>query len=503
MNKKSNRFPIFMANLKTMKILTGNDIRDIDRYTIEREPISSLLLIERAGNKIAEAIESIIEENRQIIFFVGKGNNGADGIVAAVKLFEKGYNIKIVTLFPYEETTPEYKFFINRIPAELERVPFEKEKTFCKEAVIVDAIVGTGINRELSGVAREAVDYINDSPLDVISIDMPSGLKCEWDRDPVAVKSQCTITVEFPKLSMLMPESGECCGDIVVVTDILLKEYFDQNNSIYEYVNKEDISKLLKRRQKFSHKGNYGHTLLIGGSEGHEGAIILAAMAATKSGCGLVSVQSNNIARMALLCNTPEVMTIPWEIGDIPDNIDDFSSIGIGCGMGKKPDAVTRLKNLLDRYNKPVVFDADALNIISDNKYLLNNVPKGSIFTPHPGELKRLIGEWDGDKDKLEKTTEISYKYGVYIIIKGAHTVICTPEGRYLINSSGNAILARGGSGDILCGVISGLLARGYSPLDAAIIGVYYHGKAADDSINVFGADSVNINDILTQLIIS
>ncbi len=275
------------------------------------------------------------------------------------------------------------------------------------------------------------------------------------------VRAETTLTIEFPKLAMLLPESGESAGNVVVVPIGLDEKFIENCDTPHYYITPEWIEKLCKPRAKFSHKGNYGHVLLVCGSATMPGAAILATGGALRSGCGLVTVHIPKAERFALIARHPSAM-LSLDDGECfsapPDALERFSAIGVGPGLGRDPKTVAAIGKLLEaaasEHKIPMVLDADALNIIVYNLDYKRHIPTGSVLTPHPGELGRLVGEWSDDREKLEKARRLASEIDGVVIVKGAHSVICTPDGRFLFNPTGTPGMAKGGSGDVLTGLI-------------------------------------------------
>ncbi|MDR3056630.1 MAG: NAD(P)H-hydrate dehydratase [Prevotella sp.] len=484
-----------------MKILTGNQIKEADLYTIEHEPIKSVDLMERASNVIAEWIYSNINKHTPLLFLIGKGNNGGDGLAVARILYYAGYDCSVLLPFEKEALSRECRKNLERLPIEIGK---KDTKDIKSNTIIIDALLGTGVEGNIKEPLSSIIEEINLLPNKVISIDLPSGMKSEFGNiDQKIIKAGITLTLEFPKLAMLLPEAGEYCGDIKILPIGLDKEFINNAPSTYHYITNEFIENIKLRREKFSHKGTYGHALLICGSRGMVGAAVLATGAALRSGCGLVTTHIPEEERLAIQVNHPSAMLSLDEspyFSTLPTNISKYTSIGIGSGLGQNHETTSTFKQLLNSIYRPIVIDADALNILSDNYNLRQHIPAGSILTPHPGELKRLIGEWPDEEIKIEHVRKLASNLQSIIIVKGAHTMICLPDGNCYFNSSGNSGMAKGGSGDILTGYITGLLARGYDSIHAAILGVHRHGLAGNEAAEKYSVESMNSKDIIDFL---
>lgn len=485
-----------------MKILTGKQIREADRYTIEHEPVGSQELMERASEVIAQWICNHIGQETPLFFFIGKGNNGGDGLAVARMLYHAGYSCYVYLIYGKELLSAECRFNLERLPEGVCRQEggIVQELDIPGDAVVIDAILGTGVTGPLKDPVLSVVEMINFLPNRVVSIDLPSGLGTEFGNDGrLTVMAETTLTLEFPKLAMLMPEAGDACGRIEVLAIDLDARYMDATPSPYYYVTEEVVRAQLLSRPKFGHKGTFGHVLLVCGSEGMMGAGILAAAAALRSGCGLVTLHLPIAERMAVQVSSPSAL-LSLDPGTcfsvLPGDLTRYASIGIGCGMGQAEETVAAFETLLRTYSRPVVLDADALNILASNPRLREYVPEESILTPHPGELRRLVGEWDDEEQKLELVKKLAADLRSVVVVKGAHSMICSPEGVCWFNSSGCAGLAKGGSGDVLAGLLAGLLARGYDSMAAAVVGVYIHGLAGEKCAAYYGEESMNSGDL-------
>lgn len=484
-----------------MKILTAEQIKEADNFTIKNKPISYIELMERASKAISDWFVKNIDVNTPLLFLIGKGNNGGDGLAVARLLHQCGYKCSLNILFDKESMTDECRANLERLPSEIEMLSIDDVNS---ETIIVDCLLGTGVVGELKEPLVSLIDKISSLPNDIISIDLPSGLKTEFgNRSQNSIKADITLALEFPKLVMLLPESGNACGRLEVLSIGLSKDYIENTNSSYYYVTRRTIEQLIKKRNKFAHKGTYGHALLICGSKGMAGAAALATGGALRSGCGLVTIHMPAEDRFSVQVNCPSALFSLDEesyFSELPHNLSKYAAIGIGCGLGRAAETVDALKDLLSVINQPVVLDADALNIVADNYNIRKHIPAGSILTPHLGELQRLVGEWSNEEEKLMLVRRLSANTNSVVVVKGAHTMICLPNGDCYFNSTGNSGMAKGGSGDVLTGYITGLLARGYSSKDAALIGVYVHGLAGDRAAQQFGEEAMNSRDLVDHL---
>jgi NAD(P)H-hydrate epimerase len=494
-----------------MKILTGKQIHEVDRATIERECITSLELMERAAEEIARWIAENVGEEHRLIFCCGKGGNGGDGLAVARML--AGVGRECVVCFGAEcNEIPSKKYVpiddngrnLLRLPREIDVYDIVAEQPEIEsDAVVIDALLGTGITGKIREPLRSIIEWMNRLPNRIISIDIPSGMSAEpGGSNGSVVRAETTLTLEFPKLAMLLPETGECAGNIVVLPIGLDENFIAKTSTPYYYMTDEWVENLRLSRAKFSHKGDYGHALLVCGSASMPGAAILATGGALRSGCGFVTAHIPATERFALSANHPSAMLSldgAECFSQIPDGLERFSAIGVGCGLGQAEKTVDALEQLLTetyKRNIPMVLDADALNMVAENPRLYTLIPPGSVLTPHPGELQRLVGKWDDDSEKLKKTSTLAAETKSIVVVKGAHTVICTPDGRFIFNSTGTPGMAKGGSGDVLAGYITGLTTRGYNAEAASVLGVYIHGRAGERAAEMYGSEAMNSADL-------
>jgi NAD(P)H-hydrate epimerase len=488
-----------------MKILTGKQIAEADRATIEREPITSLGLMERAAEELARWIGENTEPDQRLVFCCGKGRNGGDGVAVARLLHGAGLECVLFFGADYNELSPETRANIDRLPKGVEVYDITAEQPDIEpDAVIIDALLGTGVEGDIRQPVASIIGWINSLPNRVISIDLPSGMTTEWGNSGrTIVRAETTLTIEFPKLSLLLPEAGEYAGNVVVLPIGLDEQFLAESPSPYYYITEEMIAGLRQPRAKYSHKGSYGHALLVCGSSGMIGAATLATGGALRSGCGLVTAHIPKDERFALQANWPSAM-LSLDDADcfstVLTELARFSAIGVGPGLGQDERTVDALAKLLEQasaHEIPMLLDADALNIIAYNPLLAKSIPVGSVLTPHPRELQRLVGAWADDREKLTKASALAQELKSVVVVKGAHTAVCTPDGRVLFNSTGNPGMAKGGSGDMLAGYITGLMARGYKAEDACVIGVYIHGRAGDKAAEYYGQEAMNSADLL------
>ena len=483
-----------------MKIFTDRQHSEWDRYTMEHEPIASIDLMERAAHRLADALCRYVPQGAKLTFFVGKGNNGGDGLAMARLLSRQGYVCRVVLLMP-DSLNDNCRINLGRLPQSV-AVGYDLYSIGSNDEILVDAILGSGFVGEASREILEAVHYINSLPNYTVSIDLPSAMHTEFgNRYADVVHADLTLTIESPKLAFVLPEAGDACSTIEIVSIGLNDSFADIAPTPYHYTDKAYIESIsATRRDKFSYKGDYGHTLLICGSKGMAGAAFLATGAALKSGCGYVTTALPDSYTAALASVYPSALTIGQEADffcHIPDRLDRYTSIAIGCGLGRHPELAATVERLFEAYRKPMVVDADAINLLAEHPTLQRLLPKGSILTPHDGELARLVGRWTSQREKIEAVVGLAKELSVVVVSKGAHTMVCLPDSTLWFNSTGNPFMAKAGSGDVLTGLLAGLMARGYTPQDAARIGVYHHGLAGDMAAAGISGESFCSNDLI------
>lgn len=494
-----------------MKLFPCSQISEIDRLTMKLEPISSIDLMERASAEVADWIIQNIGNDRPFWFFAGPGNNGGDALAVARMLvwchfdctvFIAGFGkeLKDDPAINLQRLKEQNKVLLRKIDSE-ETIP-----EIPSEVIVVDGLFGSGLNKPLDGLAEKIVRKINHSGAKVISIDIPSGLFGEDNSNnnlSAVIKANKTLTFQFPKISFFFPENNRFTGDWEVLPIGLSPEAIGQTESNYFYLTKEFISGKTKKRDKFSHKGTFGHALLIAGSYGKMGAAVLSSKACLRSGVGLLTSHVPRLGYEIIQNSVPEAMTSidssESVFSEVPD-LSVFFAIGIGPGLDKKPATQLAFKKLLQEKPKRMVIDADALNILAENKDWLNLLPENAILTPHPKEFERLAGPSANSFGRLQLQLQFSARYKVIVVVKGAHTSITFPNGEVYFNSTGNPGMATGGSGDVLTGIILGLLAQSYSPEDAALTGVYLHGLAGDLAAAKFSQQAMIAGDIIEQL---
>ncbi|MGV3587268.1 MAG: NAD(P)H-hydrate dehydratase [Adhaeribacter sp.] len=491
-----------------MKILTAPQIREADQRTITEENIPSAALMERAANTFTDWFTGKFPANgKSILVCCGPGNNGGDGLAIARMLHALHYPVTVWIVAPENKFSPDFLTNQERL---LPTIPVVNIKQAADipatlgSDLVIDGLFGTGLSRPVSGIFSEVINHLNNLPAVKIAIDVPSGLYTEQPNQPddVIVQAQYTLSFEVPKLAFLLPQNEKFVGEWHLESINLSPDYLQEVKTNKYIISREQVAGLLKPRSKFSHKGTYGHALLLAGSYGKMGAAALASRACLRSGVGLLSVHCPKIGYTILQTAAPEAMTLPDteenHLTQLPD-LNIYQAIGIGPGLGKEPATRNLVRQLLQTTSAPLIIDADALNIISEENLQIN-LPGNTILTPHPKEFERLAGAATNDYHRLELLQEFCRNYQCYVVLKGGHTCIGTPAGELYFNITGNPGMATGGTGDVLTGIITALVAQKYSPLDACCLGVYIHGLAGDLARNQVGEISLIASDLIENL---
>ncbi len=494
-----------------MKILSVEKIREADAYTIANEPIADIDLMERAAGQLFGWIAKRMDSKHRFFVFAGLGNNGGDGMALSRLLTEAGYEVNVYVVRYSAKTSDSFQKNYDRFEAIAKKMLYNLKENdpfpeISARDIVVDALFGSGLTRPVKGFPGEIIRQMNASPATKIAIDIPSGLFADTSSkgaDGEIVRADYTLSFQFPKLTFLLPENDVFTGSWHVL-DIGLHPDFIKSVPVKNfYSTRQDVAAILKPRKKFSHKGTYGHALLIAGSYGKMGAAILAAHAALRSGVGLLHVHIPKVGYSIMQTALPEAMLSidRYEnyFSDIPE-LSMYNAIGIGPGLGTQHQSQMALKLLIQQYPRPMVLDADALNILAENKTWLAFLPAYSILTPHPKEFERLAGKWKDDFERLKKQRKFAEKFQLVVVLKGAYTSICTPRGDCYFNSTGNPGMATAGSGDVLTGILTSLLAQGYASMEAAIFGVYLHGLAGDIAAGKLSEEAMIAGDISANL---
>ncbi len=494
-----------------MKIFTSAQIHELDKYTIEHEPISSIDLMERAAKAITQVITFEWRVDTPIVVFAGPGNNGGDALAVARMLSEKGYNVQTflfnISDHLSEDCMTNKKRLLEKKVKNFTEITHEFEPPKLEaDTLVIDGLFGSGLNKPLAGGFASLVKYINASSAKVVSIDVPSGLMTEDNSYNIRaniIRADMTLTLGQRKLSFLFPENQQLIGRLRVLDIRLSAEGIEKIESQYTLAEENDIRPLLLKRSPYAHKGNMGNALIIAGRYGMAGAAVLATKACLRSGAGKVTTHTPKQNSVILQISVPEaILQLDRDEIIFSEAVDtvDYDALGIGPGLGTSEQTAVALIAQLRRTQCPCVCDADAINILASHHAWLQQLPAGIIFTPHPKELERLEGPGVDSYDQLSKARNLAERTQGYVLLKGHHTALCMPDGHVIFNSTGNAGMATAGSGDVLTGIITGLLARGYKQQDACLIGMYLHGLSGDIAAREIGEESLMASDLIKYL---
>ncbi|WP_438711996.1 NAD(P)H-hydrate dehydratase [Aquimarina muelleri] len=492
-----------------MKIFSAQQMREADQATMNTEQITSLELMERAATQTFNLIHNRLQGSPILIHvFCGIGNNGGDGLVISRLLLEHGYNVKTYIVNFSDNRSKSFLINYDRLKEISKNWPIQLKSEadlpeINREDMIIDAIFGIGLNRPLVPWVILLIKHINKARCFTLSIDIPSGLytdKAPDDPEGV-IYADITVTFQLPKLIFFLPQTGIYTRDLEVIDIGLDRSFLNQSPGIGILISKNEVLPLYRPRPKFSHKGIYGHCAIIGGSYGKTGSVVLATKAALRTGAGLVTAYIPECGYEVLQSTVPEAMVITDNDDELEDIKLDFkaSAIGIGIGLGTSIKTTKAFEEFLSENKSPLLIDADGINILANNPKFLEKLPKNTILTPHPKELERLIGNWKDDFDKIEKTKAFSKTHNCIIVIKGANSITVF-ENQLYVNNNGNPGMATAGSGDVLTGMITGLLSQGYDPLHAAVFGVYLHGSAGDIAVQKTSFEGLIASEIVSHI---
>lgn len=495
-----------------MKILSVEQVRALDAYTIDHEPVAPIDLMERAATAFVNWFVAYFSPEQPVKIFCGMGNNGGDGLAIARLLFGEGYRIEVWVVRHLKRQKDDFTINFKRLQM-LTHINFVEHEDqipgIRPQEVVIDAMLGSGITRPMEGITRSVAERINQHAGPVVSVDVASGLFADHPNQAsdCLIRPTHTVSFELPKLAFVLPQLAEFVGQWHIVPIGLSQDFIQQSVSPYYYATPPEVEQLLRPRSKFTHKGSYGHALLVAGSHGSMGAAVLAARACLRSGVGLLTAQVPQCGYDIMQISVPEAMcTISGnktiDVPFVAEALQNYSAIAVGPGLGVAPQTIPVLDSLL-RANLPLVLDADALNLLSspEGRALWRLIPPATILTPHPKEFKRLLGrDWQHDYQKLELLRSFCVQHQVIVTLKGAHTAVGLPSGEVYFNATGNPGMATGGSGDVLTGILVALLAQGYAPAEAAILGVYQHGLAGDRAAQQRGMLALTASDIIEQL---
>ena len=496
-----------------MKIFTAAQIHELDNYTITHEPIKSIDLMERAAKTITRAIMDEWTDRTPMVIFAGPGNNGGDALAVARLLAEENYKVSVYLFNIHNKLSDDCAANKQRL-IDSKRVGHFTEVTLnfdppelTEDMVVIDGLFGSGLNKPLIGGFASLVKYINQCPAKVVSIDIPSGLMCEdntYNIHSNIIRADLTLTLQQKKLSMMMADCQKYIGRLRVLDIRLSKEYIDKTEANCRILEEQDVRRLLMPRDDFAHKGAMGNALIIAGNYGMAGAAVLATRACLRSGVGKVTVHTPRRNYLVMQTAVPEaVMQMDHEETYFSESVDstDFDALGIGPGLGLVENTAIALIGQIRRTSCPIVADADALNILANHQAWMQQLPSGIIMTPHPKEFDRMAGSTsNNDYERLIRAQQMAEHIKGYIILKGHHSALCMPDGHIVFNATGNSGMATAGSGDVLTGILTALLARGYDKGTACQLGMYLHGLAGDLAAKEVGKESLVASDIIQFL---
>ena len=494
-----------------MKIFKSEQIKELDEFTIKNEPIPSIDLMERAAGQLLRWHLRTFDRSRRVVIFTGPGNNGGDGLSLARQLSENRFTTEVYNIKFTEKTSADWNINRERLEKQTS-VPFrniERADDFPildQNDIAVDAIFGSGLARPVEGLAAEAIGKLNEKKCIIVSVDIPSGLFGEdnsRNNPETIVRADYTLSFQFPKLSFLFAENLKYVGEWIVLPIGLSRKAIATTETPFTFLESDFAASLLRRRNKFDHKGIFGHGLLVAGSYGKMGAALLGANAALRSGIGLVTCHIPSCGTDILQTYLPEAMLRADKSEKVISEIepdDRFVAAGIGPGIGTDPVTQKAFHSFLLNRGKPLVIDADAINILGLNQKWLSVLPKDTILTPHIREFERIAGKTTDSFDRLERAINFASEYDCIILLKGAYSAVINSRGSVYFNSTGNPGMATAGSGDTLTGIILSFLSQGYTPENAAILAVYVHGLAGDIAAAKKGYEALIASDIINCL---
>jgi len=497
-----------------MKILLTEQIRETDARSIDLEEITSTDLMDRAASALFIRIANEIQPKKKVLVIAGPGNNGGDALVIARLLIEAGYHVHTLLCHHNKRLSMDASIQLKRLESitetNIHSLKSEEELSgFESFDYIIDGLFGSGLNRPLEGYFAEIVKWTNLQKAVRIAIDLPSGLFGEDNRKNIPeniIHSDLVLGLQFPRLSFLLAENEPYIGKWELVDIGIQQQAIEEIKTPWSFTETNEIKSILKRRARFSHKGNYGKGLLIAGSPGMMGAAILATKGALRSGIGLLTARIPASEAPIVQISVPEALVQKYDYdGFCAESYSiettSYSAIAIGPGISTAKTQASSLKNILMQGPKNLVLDADALNLLSENRELIEFIPQNTILTPHPKEFDRLVGITSGSGyERLEKVIDFACEHNLFMILKGAYTACINPNGHCAFNSTGNPGMATGGSGDVLTGIILSLLAQGYQPEEACKLGVYLHGLAGDLALVNQSQESLLAGDIAENL---
>ena len=492
-----------------MKIFTSAQIQELDKYTIDHEPVKSIDLMERAAKALTTAIMQEWTERTPVVVFAGPGNNGGDALAVARMLAAEKFSVSVYLFNIHNKLSENCEINKQRLidgkKARFTEINLNFDPPELKAGtLVVDGLFGTGLDKPLMGGFASLVKYINQSPARVVSLDVPSGLMCEDNSYNIRtniIHADLTLTLQQKKLAMLMPDMQAFLGQVKVLDIRLSPDYIRNTEAPYRILEEAELRPRMRLRDDFAHKGTMGHALIIAGSYGMAGASVLATKACLRAGAGKVTVHTPKRNYNIMQISVPEaVLQMDHEEIYFSESVesDEFDSLGIGPGLGHNESSAIALIGQIKRTSCPIVVDADALNILGNHQAWIQQLPQGIILTPHPGEFDRLAGTASNSSyERLMRARELAEHLSGYILLKGHYTALCLPDGHIVFNPTGNSGMATAGSGDVLTGILTGLLARGYKQADACMLGMYLHGLAGDLAVRETSKECLLASDII------
>ncbi len=488
-----------------MKILSAVQIRKADQFNIENEPVKSIDLMERASVAFVDRLVQLFPEKRTVRIFCGSGNNGGDGLAIARLLGEKRWSVSCYFISPVYNASEDFNINFERFSGASQRMESEADFPEIQEDdLVIDGLFGSGLSRPVTGTASQLIQYLNGKKVIKVSIDIASGLYTDRAHSDEAIifRPHYTISFQTPKLAFFQPSLYDFVGEWFVVDIGLNTSFIEEQDSDFYFQEGDRLKELLPVRGKYSHKGNCGRLLLVAGSRGKMGAAILSARAALRAGIGVLWIHAPVCGVDVLQVAIPEAMVVEDLAESVVTEVKptDGVTVAVGPGIGTQKSTVHALEQLIDLCEGPMVVDADAINILATHRELLSKLPDESILTPHPGEFRRLMGDWDNDFDKLAKLRALCLEFKLNVVLKGAYSAVCNSAGQIHFNPSGNPGLSTAGSGDVLTGIVASFLAVGLRPFEALQLGVYIHGEAGDFAAQKKGQQSLIASDIIDNI---
>ena len=487
-----------------MKILTGQQVKDCDSATIGKG-ISSINLMEKASKACVDWINDNFKATHKFLIYCGNGNNGGDGFAIARMLYEKSFDVEVYIDESQKDFSADAKINLKKLK-QISGIEIKDFSDFSilkdEKTVIIDAIFGYGLNRKLSGNTEKIIKKLNQTKIQKIAIDIPTGLYADKmiDENATVLKADFTLTFQFYKRSFLHPETGKFCGKIEVLNIDLDQDFINEIETDYFVIDESLIREIYEPRVEFSHKGAFGKSILVGGSYGKIGAILMSTLSALKTGSGLTFTIAPECANLILQSQAPEAMFIDSGETYIKKiEVVDKAVYGIGPGLGKEIQTQKALFEFLKSYKNSIVIDADALNILAENGKT-NLISKNAVITPHPLEFERLFGKTENSFERLELARNKAEELQIFIIQKDHHTAVITPERKIFYNITGNSGMAKGGSGDVLMGILTSLISQKYDIEKACIFGVWLHGKAGDFCAEEFSKEAMLPTDLINKI---